>query len=48
VIVDSIAAPFRHGFKDLGLRNRLLSGLAQNFIKLATQFGLAVGCLAVA
>ena len=43
IVVDSIASPFRHGFEDMGLRNRLLSGMAQNFIKLATQFNIAVG-----
>ena len=43
VIVDSIAGPFRHGFEDMGLRNRLLSGIAQNLIKLATQSNIAVG-----
>ena len=43
VVVDSIAGPFRHGFEDMGLRNRLLSGIAQNLIKLATQSNIAVG-----
>ena len=43
VVVDSIASPFRHGFEDMGLRNRVLSGVAQNLIKLATQFNIAVG-----
>lgn len=43
VIVDSIAAPFRHGFADdMGMRNRILSGMAQNLIKLATIRNLAV------
>ena len=44
VVVDSIASPFRQGFKDNGQRNRLLNGLAQNFIKLATSYDLAVCC----
>ena len=42
VVIDSIASPFRHGFDDMGLRNRLLSGLAQTLIKLATKFNIAV------
>ena len=42
VVVDSIASPFRHGFEDMGLRNRVLSGMAQNLIKLATQFNTSV------
>ncbi|XP_019854836.1 PREDICTED: DNA repair protein RAD51 homolog 3-like [Amphimedon queenslandica] len=42
IVVDSIASPFRSSFKDMGLRHRLLSGLAQTFLKLATQFSLAV------
>lgn len=42
VVIDSIASPFRHGFEDMALRNRILSGLAQNLIKLATQNNIAV------
>ena len=43
MVVDSIAAPFRHGFADdMGMRNRILSGMAQNLIKLATVSNLAV------
>ena len=42
MVVDSIASPFRHGFEDMGLRNRVLSGMAQNLIKLATQFNTSV------
>ncbi|KAK7485386.1 hypothetical protein BaRGS_00023334 [Batillaria attramentaria] len=42
VVVDSIAFPFRHNFDDLSLRTRLLTSMAQNCIKLATDFSLAV------
>ena len=42
MIVDSIAFPFRHDFEDMALRTRLLNGMAQTFIKLATQLRLAV------
>jgi RAD51-like protein 2 len=42
IVVDGIAAPFRYGFKDINLRHRLLSGLAQNFVKLASRFKLGV------
>ena len=41
-MVDSIAFHFRHDFDDYALRTRLLNGLAQNFIKLATLNKLAV------
>lgn len=42
VVVDSVAAPFRHGFDNMGMRNRILSGMAQNLIKLATLSNMAV------
>ena len=42
VVVDSVACHFRHDFKDMGLRSRLLSGLAQSLIQLATHHQLAV------
>ncbi|XP_064612813.1 DNA repair protein RAD51 homolog 3-like [Liolophura sinensis] len=42
VVVDSIAFHFRHDFEDLALRTRLLAGLAQSFITMATANRLAV------
>lgn len=42
VIVDSIAFHFRHDFDDFSLRTRLLTSMAQSFIKLATEYRLAV------
>lgn len=42
VVIDSIAFPFRHDFEDLSQRTRLLNGLAQQLIQLATQHSLAV------
>ncbi|MBN3308995.1 RA51C protein, partial [Amia calva] len=42
VVIDSIAFPFRHDFEDLSLRTRLLNGLAQQLIQMATQRGVAV------
>ncbi|XP_015223310.2 DNA repair protein RAD51 homolog 3 isoform X1 [Lepisosteus oculatus] len=42
VVIDSIAFPFRSNFEDLSLRTRLLNGLAQQLIQLATQHGVAV------
>lgn len=42
VVVDSVASPFRHGFTDMGLRTRILSGLAQNLIRVAVQSRIAV------
>ena len=41
-VVDSIAFHFRHDFEDWSLRTRLLNGMAQSFIKLATEAKLAV------
>lgn len=42
MVVDSIASHFRHDFDDMGLRNRILSGLAQNLIKVAVEDNIAV------
>ncbi|KAI4881436.1 hypothetical protein NFI96_000809 [Prochilodus magdalenae] len=42
VVIDSIAFPFRHDFDDLSQRTRLLSGLAQQLIQLASQHNAAV------
>nr|XP_054747984.1 DNA repair protein RAD51 homolog 3-like [Lytechinus pictus] len=42
ITVDSIAFHFRHDFDDMSLRTRLLNGLAQNLIRIATQYNLAV------
>ncbi|XP_077995862.1 DNA repair protein RAD51 homolog 3-like [Glandiceps talaboti] len=42
VVVDSIAFHFRHNFDDMALRTRLLNGLAQNLIRMASQYQLAV------
>ncbi|KAK3083621.1 hypothetical protein FSP39_000413 [Pinctada imbricata] len=42
IIVDSIAFHFRHDFDDLSLRTRILTMMAQSFIRLATEHKLAV------
>ncbi|KAA0704074.1 DNA repair protein RAD51 -like protein 3 [Triplophysa tibetana] len=42
VIIDSIAFPFRHDFENLSQRTRLLNGLAQQLIRIATQHSVAV------
>ncbi|XP_036381499.1 DNA repair protein RAD51 homolog 3 [Megalops cyprinoides] len=42
VVIDSIACPFRRDFEDLSHRTRLLNGLAQQFIQMATQHSVAV------
>lgn len=42
VLVDSVAFHFRHDFDDLSLRTRLLTTMAQSFIKRATEFKIAV------
>lgn len=42
VVIDSIAAHFRHGFECMSLRNRILGGLSQSLIMIATRFKLAV------
>ncbi len=47
VVIDSIAAPFRQGFRDMGMRNRILGGVAQNLIRLASMRTTAVSGPAV-
>ena len=42
VVIDSIAAHFRHGFECMTLRNRILGGLSQSLIMIATRYKLAV------
>jgi len=42
IIIDSIAFHFRHDFSDMSLRTRLLNGIAQQLMKLAEEFNLAV------
>ncbi|KAL0994459.1 hypothetical protein UPYG_G00122520 [Umbra pygmaea] len=42
VVIDSIAFPFRHDFDDLSQRTRLLNGLAQQLIQMATNHNVAV------
>ncbi|XP_071790472.1 DNA repair protein RAD51 homolog 3-like [Asterias amurensis] len=42
VVVDSIAFHFRHDFDDFSLRTRLLNGLAQSLIRVASNHQLAV------
>ncbi|XP_071849768.1 DNA repair protein RAD51 homolog 3-like [Apostichopus japonicus] len=42
IIIDSIAFHFRHDLDDMSLRTRLLNGLAQSLIKMATMYRLAV------
>ncbi|XP_030648090.1 DNA repair protein RAD51 homolog 3 [Chanos chanos] len=42
VVIDSIAFPFRHDFEDLSQRTRLLNGLAQQLIQMATKHSVAV------
>lgn len=42
IIIDSVASHFRHDFDDMSLRNRLLAGLAQSLIRLASHYQLAV------
>lgn len=42
ILVDSVAFHFRHDFDDLSLRTRLLTAMAQSYIKLATEFKIAV------
>ncbi|KAG2459402.1 RA51C protein, partial [Polypterus senegalus] len=41
LVVDSIAYPFRHEFEDLSARTRLLHGLAQKLLQLASQHNIA-------
>nr|AXI69345.1 DNA repair protein RAD51 [Cepaea nemoralis] len=42
VVIDSIACPFRNHFDDMSVRTRLLATLAQSFIKIASQFKVAI------
>eukprot|EP00118_Oscarella_pearsei_P014802 m.129494 g.129494 ORF g.129494 m.129494 type:complete len:161 (+) comp37981_c0_seq3:662-1144(+) len=42
VIIDSIAFPFRQDFDSFATRTRILSGLAQTLIEIATSHQLAV------
>ncbi|XP_028662784.1 DNA repair protein RAD51 homolog 3 [Erpetoichthys calabaricus] len=42
LVVDSIAYPFRHEFEDLSVRTRLLHGLAQKLLQLASQHNIAI------
>ncbi|KAJ7997016.1 hypothetical protein DPEC_G00224540 [Dallia pectoralis] len=42
VVIDSIAFPFRHDFDDFSQRTRLLNGLAQQLIQMATNHNVAV------
>jgi hypothetical protein len=46
VVIDSIAFHFRYDHGDLGVRARLLNGMAQTLIRLATRHQLAVRRLA--
>ena len=41
VVIDSVASPFRTELPDARLRTRVLNGMAQGMIKLATAKGLA-------
>ncbi|CAL8318953.1 unnamed protein product [Merluccius merluccius] len=42
LVIDSLAFPFRRHFEDLSVRTRLLSGLAQQLIQIASQHSVAV------
>lgn len=42
LVIDSVAAPFRQVFDDLSLRTRLLGGLSQRLIAMATGHSIAV------
>ncbi|KAI8915265.1 RAD51-like protein c-like protein [Powellomyces hirtus] len=42
LIIDSIAFHFRQNFADMGLRTRLLNGMAQHLRRFAEEFDLAV------
>ncbi|PIK51644.1 putative DNA repair protein [Apostichopus japonicus] len=48
IIIDSIAFHFRHDLDDMALRTRLLNGLAQSLIKMATMYRLAVSPISFA
>ena len=41
VVIDSVASLFRTEFSDARVRTRVLNGMAQNLIKLATEKGIA-------
>ncbi|KAM6929223.1 DNA repair protein RAD51 homolog 3 [Lycodopsis pacificus] len=42
LVIDSVAFPFRQHFEDLSQRTRLLNGLAQQLIAMATSHNMAV------
>lgn len=42
LVIDSVAFPFRQHFDDLSQRTRLLNGLAQQLIAMATSHNIAV------
>ncbi|CAL8369788.1 unnamed protein product [Lota lota] len=42
LVIDSLAFPFRRHFEDLSVRTRLLNGLAQQLIQIASQHRVAV------
>lgn len=42
LVIDSVAFPFRQHFDDLSQRTRLLNGLAQQLISMATRDNIAV------
>ena len=42
VIIDSVTFHFRQDFTDMGLRTRLLSGMAQKLMSIADRFDIAV------
>lgn len=42
LVIDSLAFPFRRHFEDFSVRTRLLNGLAQQLIQIASQHSVAV------
>ncbi|KAJ3588210.1 hypothetical protein NHX12_011804 [Muraenolepis orangiensis] len=42
LVIDSLAFPFRRHFEDLSVRTRLLNGLAQQLLQIASQHSVAV------
>lgn len=42
IVLDSVTFHFRHDFEDLGVRTRLLNGMAQKLTSIAAQFNVAV------
>ncbi|KAJ3183980.1 DNA repair protein rad51c [Gaertneriomyces sp. JEL0708] len=42
IVIDSIAFHFRQSFTDMGLRTRLLNGMAQTLRRVADQYNIAV------